>query len=377
MAGAALLLLLMLATEAPHPFANPVECQASEYLDEHGKCAPCRECGPGLQLSKECGYGEGGDSQCAPCHPRRFKDSWGHHGCKPCLSCSLINRIQQSPCTATSDAACGECFPGFYSKTQIGGLQDLECIPCTKQTPPSEPQCRSRVSPEKVENPAGATLDTALAVLTSSALVIIVLVSVLSLLCCQRFWKSQCQRVLLQRQDFSGQRGMSQASAGPARFSHHERLPDPCCLSAKSVTPRHGSLEGPAEAVRFFSGGEGLRVHLPTQQADWDFSKRITASPKAPQARSPLDTRPLLRDSRCSNGSAGGSSFTELRQDSARDPDDPAPLSSCATEMQHPWPHSPVECTELDLQDFSTRAGLLHRDAAERTLRGRTELAPA
>ncbi|KAL8181300.1 UNVERIFIED_CONTAM: hypothetical protein K2H54_053290 [Gekko kuhli] len=328
MMGAALLLMLVLATEAPHPLANPVECQASEYLDEHGKCAPCRECGPGLELSKECGYGEGGDSQCVPCHPRRFKASWGHHGCKPCLSCSLINRIHQSPCTATSDAACGECIPGFYSKTQIGGLQDLECVPCTEQTPPSEPQCRPRVSPEKVGNPAGTTLNTALAVLTSSALVIIVLVSLLSLLYCQRFWKSQCQR-------------------------------------------------GPLEAIRSFSEGEGLGVHLPTQQADWDFSKLITASPKAP-----LETRPLLRDSGCSDSSAGGSSFPELRQDSSRDPDDPAPLSSCASETQHPWPHIPVECTELDLQDFSPRAEGLPRAAAERrgacgAPRGRTELAPA
>lgn len=29
----------------------------------------------------------------------------------------------------------------FYRKTRIGGLQDQECIPCTKQTPSSEVQC--------------------------------------------------------------------------------------------------------------------------------------------------------------------------------------------------------------------------------------------
>lgn len=29
----------------------------------------------------------------------------------------------------------------FYQKTRIGGLQDEECIPCTRQTPTSEAQC--------------------------------------------------------------------------------------------------------------------------------------------------------------------------------------------------------------------------------------------
>ncbi|KAH0630880.1 hypothetical protein JD844_004197 [Phrynosoma platyrhinos] len=63
-------------------------------------------------LSQECGYGEGSKAQCLPCQPRRFKDGWGHHGCKPCASCSLINRFEKSNCTATSNAVCGECFPG-------------------------------------------------------------------------------------------------------------------------------------------------------------------------------------------------------------------------------------------------------------------------
>ncbi|XP_077163791.1 tumor necrosis factor receptor superfamily member 27 isoform X2 [Paroedura picta] len=351
MRGAALLFALMLATEAAHPLANPVECQASEYLDDRGKCAPCRECGPGLELSKECGYGEGGDSQCVLCRPRRFKENWGHHGCKPCLSCTLINRIQKSQCTASLNAVCGACFPGFYSKTQIGGLQDLECVPCTEQTPPSEPQCRPRVTLEKAGNPAGLTLDKALVVFTSSALLIILLVSLLSLLYCQRFWKSQCQRGLLRREDFSGQRVTFQASAGPAEFFHHEQLPNPSCLTVKSASPCHGSLEG-----------NGLRFPLPARQADWGFPQRLTASPKV----SPLETR----NSGCSDSPAGGSSCK------ARDSAHPAPLSSCATERKHPWPHAPVECTELDLQDFSTQDELRRRgDAEERNARGTPEVA--
>ncbi|XP_077163792.1 tumor necrosis factor receptor superfamily member 27 isoform X3 [Paroedura picta] len=249
MRGAALLFALMLATEAAHPLANPVECQASEYLDDRGKCAPCRECGPGLELSKECGYGEGGDSQCVLCRPRRFKENWGHHGCKPCLSCTLINRIQKSQCTASLNAVCGACFPGFYSKTQIGGLQDLECVPCTEQTPPSEPQCRPRVTLEKAGNPAGLTLDKALVVFTSSALLIILLVSLLSLLYCQRFWKSQCQRgkgLLWPEGDVSGFCGASRIL--PPRATPKSLLLD--CQERKPLSRILGRTSCGAEGMR-------------------------------------------------------------------------------------------------------------------------------
>ncbi|NXQ26463.1 TNR27 factor, partial [Alaudala cheleensis] len=170
-------------------------CQESEYLDDQKKCVPCRKCMPGQELSKDCGDGSGGDAQCVPCPPRKFKDRWGHHGCKPCLSCALINRFQKSNCTATADAVCGECLPGFYRKARISGQLEWECIPCTKQTPSSEPQCRSRTNLVKVAVPTVPPQDTALLALTSSALVIIVLVLLaLSIIYCKRFWKSQCQR---------------------------------------------------------------------------------------------------------------------------------------------------------------------------------------
>ncbi|KAJ6663172.1 hypothetical protein lerEdw1_010308 [Lerista edwardsae] len=325
--AARMLMMMMLLLEAPQSPANPVECQENEYLDDRGKCSPCRECGPGLELSKACGYGEGSDALCTPCQPRRFKESWGHHGCKPCLSCRLINRLQRSNCSATSDAVCGECFPGFYSKTQIGGLRDLECVPCTKQTPSSELQCRSRVSSVKVESPPAPAQDTALVVLTSSALAIIVLALLTtSILYCRRFWKSQCQ-------------------------------------------------QGPGEVVQFVSEADASGFHLPLQQPELDVSKRIGSG--APPARSLPESQPLLRNSGCSDCSAGSSSFPELRRDSAGDP---APLSSCATEMHPHWPHAPVECTELDLQTFSRQAEFVdpqnQEEEAQRRTRGMPELTP-
>ncbi|KAM7159822.1 tumor necrosis factor receptor superfamily member 27 isoform 5-T6 [Macrochelys suwanniensis] len=277
----ALLFTLFLVTEVRGAAPNPMECQESEYLDERRKCVPCRECGPGWELSKECGYGEGRDAQCTACPPRRFKDSWGFHGCKPCLSCPLINRVQKSSCTATSNAACGECLPGFYSKTRIGGLQDLECIPCTKQTPSSEPQCSSRTSLVKEAIPTVPPQDTALLVLTSSALVIIVLVLLaLAIICCKHFWKSQCQRVFLRTQSFSAQRVMFQASAMPSGFPCEEQMSSPCCLGVKNLSPCSRQAEGPVEPVQFISDGEAIGLQIPALQTNLE-AIAISPNPKS------------------------------------------------------------------------------------------------
>ncbi|XP_042336349.1 tumor necrosis factor receptor superfamily member 27 isoform X3 [Sceloporus undulatus] len=319
---AAMMFLLMLASKVPRFSANPVECRGNEYLDDRGKCSPCKQCGPGMELSEECGYGEGSNAQCVPCQPRRFKDGWGHHGCKPCASCSLINRVQKSNCSATSDAVCGECFPGFYRKTQIGGFQDLVCVPCTKQTPPSERQCRARVSLVKVESHSAPAHASALVALTISALVIILLVLLtVSILYGRRFWKSQCQR-------------------------------------------------GPSESVPCVPEAEVPGFHLPGYQPDLDSPALVTLSPKAPLARNPLETRPLLRNSECSDCSAGGSSFMEVGHGSGEDPGHPTPPPSfCAMDIQPRWPHAPVECTELDLQAFSDQAGRMvirHKEDARK-----------
>ncbi|XP_006125304.1 tumor necrosis factor receptor superfamily member 27 [Pelodiscus sinensis] len=325
-----------------------MECQESEYLDEHRKCVPCRECGPGLELSKECGYGEGRDALCSACPPRRFKDSWGHHGCKPCVSCLLINRVQKSNCTATSNGDCGECLPGFYRKTRIGGLQDLECIPCTKQTPSSEPQCSSRTALVPSQNATFLAL-------TSSVPVIIVLVLLaLAIIFGKRFWKSQCQRVFLKTHNFSAQRVMFQASAMPSRFPCDEQMSSPCCLGVENLSPCSRQAEGPVEPVQFISDGEAIGLHIPALQPNAQVIA-VSSSPKFQLARSILETQPLIRNSESSDCSAGGCSSSDARHDPAGFTEAPTPLSSCASEMQPKWPHAPVECTELDLQRFSTQ----------------------
>ncbi|NWI54586.1 TNR27 factor, partial [Calyptomena viridis] len=275
-------------------------CQENEYLDDQKKCIPCRKCMPGQELSKDCGDGSGGDAQCVACPPRKFKDRWGHHGCKPCLSCALINRLQKSNCTATADAVCGECLPGFYRKARLSGQLEWECIPCTKQTPSSEPQCRSRTNLVKIAIPTVPPQDTALLALTSSALVIIVLVLLaLSIIYCKRFWKSQCQR-----------------------------------------------------------GEEAVGLQLPPVQPEMDVPPAIAVSTasKTQLGRSLLESQPLIRASGRGDCLAGVLLPPDPRQGQPGTAEALAPLSSCASELQHKWPHTPVECTELDLQKFSTQA---------------------
>ncbi|XP_068553621.1 tumor necrosis factor receptor superfamily member 27 isoform X2 [Anas acuta] len=296
-----------------------MDCKESEDPYEHSKCTPCRNCMPGQELSKECGDGTGGDAQCVPCPPRKFKDSWGHHSCKPCLSCALINRIQKSNCTATTNAVCGECLPGFYRKARISGQLGWECIPCTKQTPSSEPQCRSRTSLVKVAVPTVPPQDTALLALTSSALVIIVLVLLaLSIIYCKRFWKSQCQR-------------------------------------------------GPVEAVQFISEGEAISLQLPPTQPELELPSAVAVSPasKGQLVRSVLESQPLVRSSGCSDRLATALAPSDLRPGQRGVPEALAPLSSCASEMQHKWPHAPVECTELDLQKFSSQVEFVGSERSE------------
>uniref|UniRef100_F6PJH9 Ectodysplasin A2 receptor n=1 Tax=Monodelphis domestica TaxID=13616 RepID=F6PJH9_MONDO len=174
-----------------------MECQENQYRDQWGFCVTCQQCGPGQELSKECGYGEGGDAFCTPCPPRRYKSGWGHHSCQACLTCAVINRVQKVNCTATSNGVCGDCLPRFYCKTRIGGLQDQECISCTKQTPVSEVQCAFRLSSVKLEVPTAPPQEATLMVLTSSVLIVFVLALISFFTQLERFQERNRTQVFL------------------------------------------------------------------------------------------------------------------------------------------------------------------------------------
>ncbi|KAM7095229.1 tumor necrosis factor receptor superfamily member 27 isoform 3-T3 [Ciconia maguari] len=234
---------------------------------------------------------------------------------------------------------------------------------------------RSRTNLVKVAVPTVPPQDTALLALTSSALVIIVLVLLaLSIIYCKRFWKSQCQRVFLRTQNFSGQRAMFPTAAAPGRFLCEEQMSGPCCLGVKNLSPCYRQAEGPVEAVQFISDGEAVGLQLPSLQPEMDLPPAVAVSTasKAQLGRSLLESQPLIRASGRGDCLAGVLPPSDPRQGQPGTAEALAPLSSCASEMQHKWPHAPVECTELDLQKFSTPAefvgGEQPEDAASRAV---------
>ncbi|KAM4702217.1 tumor necrosis factor receptor superfamily member 19 [Discoglossus pictus] len=181
------MLLLILAFLTGRALSEVGDCMEQEFLDNAGNCRPCRECGPGKELSKECGFGYGEDAQCLPCRPNRFKEDWGFQKCKTCLDCAIANRFQKANCTAISNAVCGDCLPGFYRKTKLGGFQDMECVSCGDPPPPYEPHCNTKVNLVKIPSTVSSPRDTALAAVICSALATVLLaLLILSVIYCKR-----------------------------------------------------------------------------------------------------------------------------------------------------------------------------------------------
>nr|XP_028582163.1 tumor necrosis factor receptor superfamily member 19 isoform X1 [Podarcis muralis]XP_028582164.1 tumor necrosis factor receptor superfamily member 19 isoform X1 [Podarcis muralis]XP_028582165.1 tumor necrosis factor receptor superfamily member 19 isoform X1 [Podarcis muralis]XP_028582167.1 tumor necrosis factor receptor superfamily member 19 isoform X1 [Podarcis muralis] len=180
-------LLILLICFTNTVFCETGDCREQEFRDHDGNCMLCKQCGPGMELSKECGFGYGEDAQCMTCRPNRFKEDRGFQKCKPCLDCALINRFQKANCSATSNAVCGDCLPGFYRKTKLGGFQDMECVPCGDPPPPYEPHCTTKVNLVKIPSTASSPRDTALAAVICSALATVLLaLLILCVIYCKR-----------------------------------------------------------------------------------------------------------------------------------------------------------------------------------------------
>ncbi|KAJ7995905.1 hypothetical protein DPEC_G00231550 [Dallia pectoralis] len=163
-------------------YITAMDCSENQYYF-NGVCIPCLQCGPGQELSEDCGYGSGWSAYCIPCSVKTYKERRGSDNCKFCQSCKHINRQQKSLCTSTKNAVCGECLPGFYSKTRLDGVQDLECGPCSFSSS-SQLECsRSRAidvanvwSPEAPAQNAAVTIVSValvtMAIILSTALFI-------------------------------------------------------------------------------------------------------------------------------------------------------------------------------------------------------------
>ncbi|XP_037382923.1 tumor necrosis factor receptor superfamily member 19 [Talpa occidentalis] len=217
------------------------DCRQQEFRDRSGNCVLCKQCGPGMELSKECGFGYGEDAQCVTCRPHRFKEDWGFQKCKPCLDCALVSRFQKANCSVTSDAVCGDCLPGFYRKTKLVGFQDMECVPCGDPPPPYEPHCTSKVNLVKIPSTASSPRDTALAAVICSALATVLLaLLILCIIYCKRQFMEKKPSWSLRAHDI--QYNGSELSCFD-RPGLSESTPRPCCQyhqdSAQTCGPVH------------------------------------------------------------------------------------------------------------------------------------------
>ncbi|XP_053772696.1 tumor necrosis factor receptor superfamily member 19 [Desmodus rotundus] len=235
-----LTVVVLLAYLACEVTCETGDCRQQEFRDRSGDCAPCKRCGPGMELSKECGFGYGEDAQCVTCRPHRFKDDWGFQKCKPCLDCAAVNRFQKANCSATSDATCGDCLPGFYRKTKLVGFQDMECVPCGDPPPPYEPHCTSKVNLVRIPSAASSPRDTALAAVICSALATVLLA--LLILC-----TIYCKRQLMEKKPSWSLRAQDTRYSGSElscfdRPQLHKPAPRARCQCHRDLAPTCGPV---------------------------------------------------------------------------------------------------------------------------------------
>ncbi|XP_041652319.1 tumor necrosis factor receptor superfamily member 19-like isoform X2 [Cheilinus undulatus] len=231
------------------------DCRELEFKDLFGNCKPCKQCDPGQELSKECGFGYGEDARCVPCRSSRFKEDRSLQKCKPCLDCGLINRFLKVNCSTTSNAVCGDCLPGYYKKTRLSGFQDMECIPCGSPPPPYEPHCGGRVNLVPLPSVVTSPQDMVLATVICSALATVLLA--LLVLCI-----IYCKRQLLEEKP-------STASLRSQGFPYSEAelsCLDPCWLQDYTQRPccrcyvASGHTCGPVHLVPSHCCGEGCSL---------------------------------------------------------------------------------------------------------------------
>ncbi|PIK60519.1 putative tumor necrosis factor receptor superfamily member EDAR-like [Apostichopus japonicus] len=111
---------------------SSAECGETQYYDnETSACQECPKCRAGLELSLDCGWGDGEGGVCQPCEPGTFQ-SGNDMYCSTCSYCKDRHVIQE--CSAKQDTECGDCLPKFTFNMNLG-----MCQPCTTDCPTTTP----------------------------------------------------------------------------------------------------------------------------------------------------------------------------------------------------------------------------------------------
>ncbi|XP_060902394.1 tumor necrosis factor receptor superfamily member 19L [Labrus mixtus] len=96
-----------------------------------GEGCVCLQCPAGQEPTKACEQiqSPAEEVQCRLCPTGSFSETLNSELCRPHASCEILGRKVATPGTATSDALCGDCLPGFHS-TATGQVSTQS--PCVK-----------------------------------------------------------------------------------------------------------------------------------------------------------------------------------------------------------------------------------------------------
>ncbi|XP_043096101.1 tumor necrosis factor receptor superfamily member 27 [Puntigrus tetrazona] len=315
-----------------------MDCLMDEY-HHNGQCHKCSQCPPGLELKEDCGYGAGASAVCGVCEVRWFKEDWGSHPCSLCQNCRRLNRQQIKHCTATDNAVCGNCLPGFYSKMRLDGLEDLECLPCGPASFRNI-QCSGgkSIGAAKVQTLA-APIQNAFSIVTACVATAVLTTMLFAIVCVTYQTRSSlrktCKRCL---SPVSNGHTDSDAASVPMTTLHTVMrdeevdtsnpcllVKDPCTLDDATTTTMTSDL-----------CLHGSEVLPPVRSSACTDPARgvITQATETPEVSdSSLSSQHVILTL------VGGQSIVK---------------PFCAVEQRTAWGlHAPVECTELDLQYLS------------------------
>ncbi|XP_068172575.1 tumor necrosis factor receptor superfamily member 19L [Antennarius striatus] len=95
-----------------------------------GEGCLCLQCPAGQEPSTACGRipNPTEEVQCRSCPAGSFSDVFDSELCRPHTSCQDLSRGVAIPGTATSDAVCGECLPGFLSAANLESASQSPCM---------------------------------------------------------------------------------------------------------------------------------------------------------------------------------------------------------------------------------------------------------